>query len=72
MTRAGDVLAGTLVFLDCGCAGIRGISPREGPVLVAVQRPCEDHSSDARLLLRYLEHWELVSPLTRVAGHGSP
>jgi hypothetical protein len=34
-------------------------------VLVTVEHPCHEHSSDGRPLLRLLERWELVSPLTR-------
>jgi hypothetical protein len=41
MTPAGDVPAGTLVFLECGCSGNCGISRVDGPVLVIVSRPCK-------------------------------
>ena len=67
MTPIEDVPAGTLIFLACGCAGIRGVSVPAGPVPVVVNRSCRVHTSDAphepRLLA--LGRSEFVSMFTR-------
>ena len=60
---AGEVLPGTLVFLDCGCAGIRGATATEPPVGVLVHCPCADHEAKGPGQSRTFEPWELVSPL---------
>ncbi len=63
MVPVGEVLPGTLVFLDCGCSGIRGVTATERPVVVMVVRPCADHEVKGPGQLRTFEPWELVSPL---------
>ena len=62
MIPAGEVQAGTLVFLECGCSGYRGVSRIEGPAFVVVQRPCESHADEGPGQIRRLQYWELVSP----------
>ena len=43
---------GMLVFLECGCAALRGIAhPTGAAALVRVVRPCETHAGDAALVL---------------------
>jgi hypothetical protein len=60
---AGQVPVGTLVFLACGCSGIR-FGREEGEVMIAVERACGEHSRDGRAFTVSLSAWELVSPLT--------
>ena len=65
MIAVGELPAGILLFLECGCSGTRGESPAAGPVLVIVWRPCVEHAPNGGPLVRYLRKWELVSPLSR-------
>jgi hypothetical protein len=62
---AGEVLPGMLVFLDCGCSGIRGAMATDTPVVVMVHRPCAEHASKGPGHLRMFELWDLVSPLEK-------
>ena len=62
-----NVHAGSLVFLDCGCHGYRMPSRPEQPVLVIVERPCEQHRTGGHLQLRYIEPLVSVSPFSRVS-----
>ena len=63
MIPAGQVPIGTLVFLECGCSGIR-FGREEGEIVVVVERACADHARDGRPFTLSLGAWELVSPLT--------
>ena len=65
MVPAGQVLPGTLVFLACGCGGIRGGTPEAAPVIVVIERACELHAkTKGQPYLAALDQWEVVSPLT--------
>lgn len=68
MTPVGKVRPGALVFMECGCAGIRGVSPPDGPVLIVVERPCAIHPPTDTTQLRYLEFGEPVSPFIQPVG----
>jgi hypothetical protein len=58
---------GTLVFLRCGCAAMRGLThPTGDAALVVIMRPCETHLGEA-VQARSLPKGELVSPWTRPA-----
>ena len=40
-----DEVSGGLVFLGCGCCGIRGPVPTFGRIWVTVLRPCAGHNA---------------------------
>jgi hypothetical protein len=67
MMPVGEVPIGTLVFLNCGCSGVRVGRP-DGPVVVVVERPCQEHSSAGQVFTKSLDRWEMVSPLTQARG----
>lgn len=62
---AGHVLQVTLVFLECGCSGIRGVAPPDAGVLIVIQRPCNSHAYKGKGHSRYVDAWELVSPFAK-------
>ena len=51
--RLDEVGGGAVVFLSCGCCGVRGPAPTFGRIWVAVLTPCLAHQerSDGPLLL---------------------
>ena len=65
MVPAGQVLPGTLVFLECGCRGFRSGTPEDAPTIIVVEEPCEFHAETrGKRYLATLDQWEAVSPLT--------
>jgi len=60
-----QVQVGTLIFLECGCAAIKGIThPTGAAALIVMTSPCEAHR-DEKIEARALSKGTLVSPLVR-------
>jgi hypothetical protein len=41
--RLDEVSGGAVVFLKCGCCGVRGPAPTFGQIWVAIVTPCAAH-----------------------------
>ena len=65
MMPVGEVPIGSLVYLECGCCGLRGVSPPNMPVPVAIQQNCATHRDEPSPRLVLLKATDEVSPLTR-------
>jgi hypothetical protein len=65
MTPIGEVPAGVLVFLECGFAGIRGVSSPNRPAPVMVGGSCPAHPFTGLDQLLMLGPSELVSMFAR-------
>ena len=66
---------GTLIFLECGCAGLRGLThPTGAAALVQIVRPCDDHAGFDALLdgvsVRSVPKDQLVSQFARTPLDG--
>jgi hypothetical protein len=58
-----ETLPGTLIFLPCGCGGIRGTDdPLAQLPRIVVQHPCAEHQTP---YVRMLSKSALVSPFVR-------
>lgn len=56
---------GIVLFLDCGCAAVRGLThPTGGAALVQIITPCEAHTERAERV-RVVLKGEMVSPFVR-------
>ncbi len=63
-----QVQVGMLIFLECGCSAIRGIShPTGAAVLIVMQSTCDAHREE-KIEARALSKGTLVSPLVRPAA----
>ena len=71
MMSVSEVPIGSLVFLECGCCGVRGVSPPETFVPVAIQRACPAHRNEPVPRLVLLKAAALVSPFAHPASHES-
>ena len=61
---------GMLVFLKCGCSGLRGLThPTGAAALVTIARPCDEHvgydEPMGGVRVRSIPRGELVSPYVR-------
>src|SRR5262245_8365644 len=66
-----QVPRGALVFLTCGCAGVRGVlHPTGKAALVVIHQPCAAHAGE-KGQPRSLRRGELVSPFVRPV-HAEP
>ena len=70
MTPIEQTSDGMLVFLNCGCAAVRGRShPTGAAVLVHVTQPCEEHlgydENIGGVRIRSVPKGHLVSPYVR-------
>ena len=62
--RLDEIGGGAVVFLSCGCCGLRGPAPIFGRIWVAVLTPCLAHQGrNGEPLLLPLDHE--VSPFAR-------
>jgi hypothetical protein len=64
MTPIRDIPVGTLVFLECGCSCVRGVSQTGSTVAVVVYDACADHGG-AKGNIRSIDHWGLVRPVRK-------
>ena len=67
MLAVGEVPIGSLVFLDCGCCVLRGVSPPPPVTLipVAIQQACAEHGNEPAPRLVLLNAAAPVSPFAR-------
>ncbi len=61
-----QVQTGTLIFLECGCSGVRWLMhPTGAATLMMMCAACEEHRGE-QLQVQAVRKGTLVSPLTRV------
>lgn len=65
MMSVSEVPVGSLVFLDCGCCGLRGVGPLNTRVRVAIHQNCATHHNEPLPRLLALKATEEISPFTR-------
>ncbi len=62
-----DVPIGMLVFLRCGCSGLRGKAVFQGAIPVAIQQPCATHRDRPVPRLEPLNRDDEVNPFYAVS-----
>ena len=72
MIPVGQTFTGTLVFLNCGCAGWRHLThPTGAAVLVGIVRRCQAHADEA-IEFRAVPASEPVKPWVQVPTQLEP